>query len=126
MLNCQTLVFLCFLLHGIFTCFNYIIVKKNLKYPLPLQHTLDQLKAVLLFAGGWMVDMSEAEADDPNADVRQEVLVKIRQLCIPEVVSLLHKVLQETNRFDEVRQLIDIVKSEDYQLYKVCVYFNNN
>ena len=73
-----------------------------------------------------MVDMSEAEADDPNADVRQEVLVKIRQLCIPEVVSLLHKVLQETNRFDEVRQLIDIVKSEDYQLYKVCVYFNNN
>ena len=73
-----------------------------------------------------MVDMSEAEADDPNADVRQEVLVKIRQLCIPEVVSLLHKVLQETNRFDEVRQLIDIVKSEDYQLYKVCVYFNSN
>ncbi|XP_067945388.1 nuclear pore complex protein Nup107-like [Watersipora subatra] len=82
------------------------------------EHTIDQLKAVLLFAGGWMEDMSEGESEDPNYLARQEQLTRLRQLCIPEVVSLLHKILDETQRKDELKQLIDIIQSENYQLYK--------
>lgn len=86
-----------------------------------LQHTIDQLKAVLLFAGGWMEDMGDTESDNPDHMARQEQLVRLRQLCIPEITTLLHKVLQETNRKDELRQLVDIINSEDTQLYKVIM-----
>lgn len=63
--------------------------------------------------------MSEGESEDHSQQARQQQLLRLRELCIPEVVTLLQKVLQETKQYDELKQLVELIQSEDYQLYKV-------
>ncbi|GFR16748.1 nuclear pore complex protein Nup107 [Trichonephila clavata] len=78
---------------------------------------LECLYNVLLFVdGGWMIDQRTDGTDDEN---RQLQLSHLRKLCIPHVTRLLQDLLQSQNRHKEATQLVDIISSERYQLYKV-------
>lgn len=79
---------------------------------------------VLLFPdGGWLVDSkgSNDEPCTPEDELREHQLDKLRELCIPKVTLLLHSVMSEMNEHDSCIQLADIISSEQYQLYKVCI-----
>ncbi|XP_069673510.1 nuclear pore complex protein Nup107 [Periplaneta americana] len=85
-----------------------------------------QLYNVLTFpAGGWLVDSSMPETDDDDVDPdnemnrRQKQMEDLRQLCIPKVVLLLHKVMHEMEEYTECIQLADLIASEQHKLYKV-------
>lgn len=89
---------------------------------LNLQLAVNKIKAVLTFSGGWMVDELSIEANpDEAADARSCQLLRIRQLCIPELVSLLHKILHETGAYQQCVRIADLIASEDHQLYKVSL-----
>ncbi|GFS99260.1 nuclear pore complex protein Nup107 [Nephila pilipes] len=78
---------------------------------------LDCLYNVLLFVdGGWMIDQRTNGTTDEN---RQLQLSHLRKLCLPHVTRLLQDLLQSENKFKEAIQLVDIISSEKYQLYKV-------
>lgn len=73
-----------------------------------------QLYNVLLFPdGGWLLDV---ETEDK---LRQQQMKALRTLCLPEVVLLLHTVLQSSGEYNECMKLADLVVSEQYELYKV-------
>lgn len=78
---------------------------------------------VLLFPdGGWLVDSSNNdEPCTPEELSREHQLKKLRELCIPKVMLLLHSVMSEMNEHAGCIQLADTLASEQYQLYKVCV-----
>lgn len=79
---------------------------------------MDQLKAVLQFANGWMSDEVEAASEGDEAS-RREQLKRLRQLCIPEIASLLHTVLNSTKNYKECVKLADLIASENHRLYQV-------
>ncbi|XP_076668164.1 nuclear pore complex protein Nup107 [Andrena cerasifolii] len=76
---------------------------------------------VLLFPdGGWLVDSSNNdEPCTPEELSREHQLKKLRELCIPKVMLLLHSVMSEMNEHAGCIQLADTLASEQYQLYKV-------
>lgn len=72
---------------------------------------------VLLFAdGGWMVDNKEEEEPDKN---RQQQMALLRQLVLPSLSFLLHKILHTSQQYAECLQLADCISSEQHKLYKV-------
>ncbi|XP_055951945.1 nuclear pore complex protein Nup107-like [Argiope bruennichi] len=78
---------------------------------------LDCLYNVLLFVdGGWMIDQRTDGTPDEN---RQLQLSHLRKLCLPHVVRLLQELLLSEEKYKETIQLVDIIASERYQLYKV-------
>lgn len=91
---------------------------------LPFQAVKQLLFNVLLFPdGGWLVDSksSNDEPCTPEDELREHQLEKLRELCIPKITLLLHSVMSEMNEHDGCIQLADILASEQYQLYKVCI-----
>ena len=50
---------------------------------------------------------------------RREQLKRLRQLCIPEIASLLHTVLNSTKNYKECVKLADLIASENHRLYQV-------
>ncbi|GIY30244.1 nuclear pore complex protein Nup107 [Caerostris extrusa] len=80
---------------------------------------LDCLYNVLLFVdGGWMIDQ---RTDGTTEENRQLQLVHLRKLCIPHVARLLQDLLLSEEKYKEAIQLVDIISSERYQLYKVFI-----
>ncbi|KAK2558371.1 Nuclear pore complex protein Nup107 [Acropora cervicornis] len=79
--------------------------------------TVEKLYNVLLFPdGGWMVDQGEEEEEDSS---RTHQLQLLRQLCLPLICFLLHKVLHSTEQYKQCVKIADVIASEQYQLYKV-------
>ncbi|XP_067027190.1 nuclear pore complex protein Nup107-like [Acropora muricata] len=79
--------------------------------------TVEKLYNVLLFPdGGWMVDQGEEEEEDSS---RKHQLQLLRQLCLPLICFLLHKVLHSTEQYKQCVKIADVIASEQYQLYKV-------
>lgn len=86
--------------------------------------TRDALFNVLLFPEkGWLIDPDTAknpvDIDQIDWQNRLHQLQKLRSICIPEVVLLLHKVLQQRGDFKGCIRLADEISSETRQLYKV-------
>ncbi|GBM52473.1 Nuclear pore complex protein Nup107 [Araneus ventricosus] len=78
---------------------------------------LDCLYNVLLFVdGGWMIDQRTDGTLDEN---RQLQLSHLRKLCLPHVARLLQELLLSEEKYKETIQLVDIIATERYQLYKV-------
>ncbi|XP_015757940.1 PREDICTED: nuclear pore complex protein Nup107-like [Acropora digitifera] len=50
---------------------------------------------------------------------RTHQLQLLRQLCLPLICFLLHKVLHSTEQYKQCVKIADVVASEQYQLYKV-------
>ena len=57
--------------------------------------------------------------DGAPDNMRTHQMELLRQLCLPTLCNLLHKLLHTTERYKECLQLADLVASEDHQLYKV-------
>lgn len=78
---------------------------------------------VLLFPdGGWLVDPQAYNVESPPEYIwRSHQLDKLREICIPKVVMLLHTVMSEMNEHAECVKLSDIVASKQHKLYKVCL-----
>ncbi|XP_067622846.1 nuclear pore complex protein Nup107 isoform X2 [Eurosta solidaginis] len=86
--------------------------------------TRDALFNILLFPEkGWLID-PDTPKDPVNIsqldwENRQIQLDKLRSICIPEVVLLLHKVLHVSGDYQSCVKLSDEISSEGRQLYKV-------
>ncbi|XP_032220612.2 nuclear pore complex protein Nup107 isoform X2 [Nematostella vectensis] len=79
--------------------------------------TLERIYNVLLFPdGGWMVDQSVESEPDTS---RLQQMKLLRELCLPALCFILHKVYQSTGQYRECVELANIVASEQYGLYKV-------
>lgn len=63
-----------------------------------------------------MVDQREEEEEESS---RTHQLQLLRQLCLPLICFLLHKVLHSTEQYKQCVQIADVIASEQYQLYKV-------
>lgn len=73
---------------------------------------------VLLFPnGGWLTGPCKIKTET----LREHQLDKLRKLCIPKIVLLLHTVMSEMNEHAECVALADIIASEDSKLYKVIL-----
>lgn len=72
---------------------------------------------VLLFPGGWMVDQ-RTDGKDNDSD-RVEQMSLLRQLCIPYLSLLLHKILTSNKQHQECFQLAEVVQSQKYRLYEL-------
>ncbi|XP_060529410.1 nuclear pore complex protein Nup107 [Cylas formicarius] len=59
---------------------------------------------ILLFPGGWLEGAKDGEY--------------LRSIVIPEVMMLLYSVLVESDMREECSQLVDVLASKEYQLYK--------
>lgn len=55
--------------------------------------------------------------------LREHQLDKLRKLCIPKIVLLLHTVMSEMNEHAECVALADVIASEDLKLYKVILFW---
>ncbi|XP_060066692.1 nuclear pore complex protein Nup107-like [Ylistrum balloti] len=72
---------------------------------------------VLLFAdGGWMVDQKKVVSPDTN---REHQMGLLRQLVLPGLCFLLHKILHTSGHYDECLKIADLVASEQHGLHKV-------
>lgn len=72
---------------------------------------------VLFFAdGGWMVDQREVVSPDTN---REHQMALLRQLVLPGLCFLLHKILHSSGQYEECLKIADLVASEQHGLYKV-------
>ncbi|XP_039951092.1 nuclear pore complex protein Nup107 [Bactrocera neohumeralis] len=86
--------------------------------------TRDALFNILLFPEkGWLID-PDTSKDPVNINGldwqnRQIQLEKLRSICIPEMVLLLHKVLHVSGDYQGCVKLSDEIASETRQLYKV-------
>lgn len=79
--------------------------------------TKKKIYNVLLFIdGGWMVDQRPDDQPDEN---RSRQMSQLRQLCLPTLCLLLHKVLHTTEQYKECLQLADIIASDHYKLNQV-------
>jgi nuclear pore complex protein Nup107 len=80
--------------------------------------TVEKIYNVLLFIdGGWMVDQQQ---DASSMDqLRAHQLMMLRQICLPSLCFILHKVLHTTRQYKQCMQLADHIASEQHQLYKV-------
>lgn len=80
---------------------------------------------VVLFPdGGWLVDSSNGLNGEPLSSeemLREHQMEKLRKLCVPKIVLLLHTVMTEMNEHAECLELADVVASEVHQLYKVNI-----
>lgn len=90
------------------------------------RNTKDLLYNVLLFPDkGWMVDTDgltitySSEYDVEMWKNRRIQMENLRKLHIPDVVSLLHKVLTLAEEHRDCLKLCDELASENHQLYKV-------
>jgi nuclear pore complex protein Nup107 len=88
--------------------------------------TRDLLYNILLFPDkGWLIDPDTARPTNDNEEEEEEwknrhfQMEGLRNLCIPDVILLLHKIFTNAGRFKECLQLADIVSSEQHQLYAV-------
>lgn len=74
-----------------------------------------------------MVDSNtNGTSNEPSTSeeiLRDHQMEKLRNLCIPKIVLLLHSVMTEMNESAECIKLADILASEQYQLYKVSLQF---
>lgn len=72
---------------------------------------------------GWLIDpdtaRSPVDVDPLDWENRLHQLQKLRSICIPEIVLLLHKVLQQSGDYKGCIKLADEISSEARQLYKV-------
>ena len=57
-----------------------------------------------------------------TGDTRLQQMALLRQLVLPGLCFLLHKVLHSSKEYAECIQLADIIASEKYALYKVSIY----
>ena len=73
----------------------------------------DKIMTVITFSDGWMAE--------PEDDVE---LAYLRKLCIPELIFLLHTLLNSTQKYGEAVALADIVASEVHGLYE-CFHKEN-
>ncbi|ESN90597.1 hypothetical protein HELRODRAFT_189911, partial [Helobdella robusta] len=82
------------------------------------QKAVEKIKDVLTFVdGGWMVDQRQ---DDETVDeMRVQQIILLRQLCLPALFVLLQKIYHTMNMYKESMQLIDLLMSQQHQLYKV-------
>ncbi|XP_036329196.1 nuclear pore complex protein Nup107 [Rhagoletis pomonella] len=86
--------------------------------------TRDALFNILLFPEkGWLID-PDTPKDPVNITAldwenRQIQLEKLRSICLPEVVLLLHKVLHVAGDYQGCVKLSDEIASETRELYKV-------
>merc|ERR1712176_186115 len=80
-----------------------------------IKTTSDAVYNVFLFPGGWMMDQQEVEQDHD----RQEQMSLLRQLCIPYLTLLLHKVLTSNKLHRECFQLAEVIQSPKYRLYEL-------
>ena len=55
-------------------------------------------------------------------EARQHQMTLTRQLCIPTICMLLLTVLHSTGKYKECFTLINIIASEDHQLYRVSFF----
>ena len=88
--------------------------------------TKDLLYNVLLFPEkGWLVDSDELAITYNNEDEveiwknRKIQMENLRKLCIPDVVTLMHKILTLAEEHRECLKLCDELASENHQLCKV-------
>ncbi|XP_011195032.1 nuclear pore complex protein Nup107 [Zeugodacus cucurbitae] len=86
--------------------------------------TRDALFNILLFPEkGWLIDpdtsKDPAKISELDWQNRQIQLEKLRSICIPEIVLLLHKVLHASGDYQGCVKLSDEIASETRQLYKV-------
>ncbi|CAD6999399.1 nuclear pore complex protein Nup107 [Ceratitis capitata] len=86
--------------------------------------TRDALFNILLFPEkGWLIDpdtlKDPANISEMDWDNRQIQLEKLRSICIPEVVLLLHKVLHSSGDYQGCVKLSEEIATENRQLYKV-------
>ncbi|KAM7351759.1 nuclear pore complex protein Nup107 [Cochliomyia hominivorax] len=84
----------------------------------------DALFNILLFPEkGWLIDpdtpKDPAEIPEVVWENRQIQLDKIRRICIPEIVLLLHKVLHLSEDYQGCVKLADEVASENRQIHRV-------
>ncbi|XP_065828197.1 nuclear pore complex protein Nup107-like [Oscarella lobularis] len=78
--------------------------------------TADKIYNVLMFVnGGWLVD----EIEDESNPMRSQQMRELRKLCLPGLTDLLHKVLHESEMYQEAMQIADIVASQKYELLEV-------
>ncbi|XP_054741570.1 nuclear pore complex protein Nup107 [Anastrepha obliqua] len=86
--------------------------------------TRDALFNILLFPEkGWLIDpdtpKDPVKVSELDWENRQIQLEKLRSICLPEVVLLLHKVLHVAGDYQGCVKLSDEIASETRQLYKV-------
>ncbi|KAL7307217.1 hypothetical protein TKK_0000940 [Trichogramma kaykai] len=78
---------------------------------------------VILFPdGGWLCDSYNGTSNEPLTPeevLREHQMEKLRKLCIPKIVLLLHTVMSEMNEHSECLELADIIASEQHEIYKV-------
>uniref|UniRef100_A0A1A9WZW9 Nuclear pore complex protein n=1 Tax=Glossina brevipalpis TaxID=37001 RepID=A0A1A9WZW9_9MUSC len=83
----------------------------------------DSLFNVLVFPEmGWLIDPDVPKNFNKNDvvwETRLTQLERLRSICIPEIVLLLHKVLYVSNDFQGCIKLADEIASETRQIYKV-------
>ncbi|XP_028390986.1 nuclear pore complex protein Nup107-like [Dendronephthya gigantea] len=80
------------------------------------KETSHRIYNVLLFPGGWMIDLDE---EDTPRESRARQLGLLRQLCIPFLTFLLQSVLSSANEHKQCLQLADIIASSKTALYQV-------
>ncbi|XP_066920444.1 nuclear pore complex protein Nup107-like isoform X1 [Clytia hemisphaerica] len=78
--------------------------------------TSEAVYNVFLFPGGWLVDQRKETNTDGD---RQEQISLLRQLCIPYLTLLLHKVLSSNKQHRQCFQLAEIIQSSKYRLYEL-------
>jgi nuclear pore complex protein Nup107 len=80
------------------------------------EEAVRKLSAVLSFPGGWMSGHTNAEGGKDDSILQQ--LKAIRQICLPEVCSLLHSVLHSSGLYKKCLRISDLVASEVKEMYK--------
>ncbi|XP_071455139.1 nuclear pore complex protein Nup107 [Hetaerina americana] len=90
-----------------------------------------RLYNVLLFPEGWLVDVDSGDdmiqlmatqslgPQDEERRRRWQQMKDLRELYIPQVVLLLHTIMECAGELNECLQLSEVVVSEQHQLYKV-------
>ncbi|CAK1555255.1 unnamed protein product [Leptosia nina] len=90
------------------------------------RHTKSLLYNALLFPGGWLQDENDS-VSSPNftqeeKEERLKQLDTLRRLCIPEIVTLIIKILQsndDVGNHKEALKMCDLIAGENRCLYKV-------
>ncbi|XP_046851291.1 nuclear pore complex protein Nup107-like [Xenia sp. Carnegie-2017] len=80
------------------------------------KETTERIYNVLLFPGGWMVDLDEEEI---ARESRARQMLLLRQLCIPFLTFLLQSVLSSAHEHKRCLQLADIIASPKLSLSDV-------
>ncbi|XP_046383963.1 nuclear pore complex protein Nup107 [Ischnura elegans] len=111
--------------------YNAEVERWNLGVKLQSKTVKSRLYNILLFPEGWLVDVESGDdmaqlmraqglsAEDEERRRRWQQMKDLRELYIPQVVMLLHTVMESAGELTECLQLAEVVVSEQHQLYKV-------